>query len=76
MESLKEQYIKLLADKILVSVEDLTDNERTLIIESFDLFENKMEDISILNDELKRVNIELLNLKSMRDDTEFNYDED
>lgn len=75
MESLKEKYIKLLASKITVSVDDLTDNEMTLIKESFEMFCEKLEDIKILNDELKRVTIELANLKAMLDDSDNDYDD-
>jgi uncharacterized Fe-S cluster-containing radical SAM superfamily protein len=74
MESLKDKYVKLLAGRITVSVDDLTDNEFKLINESFELFSEKLDDIRILNDELKRVNIELINLKAMRDDSENDYD--
>ena len=74
MESLKDKYIKLLSSKITVSVDDLSDNELKLITESFELFDEKLDDIKILNDELKRVNIELINLKEMRDDSENDYD--
>ena len=74
MESLKDKYIKLLSSKITVSVDDLTDNELKLINESFELFDEKLDDIKILNDELKRVNIELANLKAMHDDSENDYD--
>lgn len=74
MESFKEKYIKLLAAKITVSVDDLTDNEMALIKESFELFSEKLEDIKILNDELKRVTIELANLKAMLDDSDNDYD--
>ena len=74
MESLKYKYIKLLSSKITVSVDDLTDNELKLINESFELFDEKLDDIKILNDELKRVNIELINLKAMHDDSENDYD--
>jgi len=74
MESLKDKYIKLLSSKITVSVDDLTDNELKLINESFELFSEKFEDIKILQNELKRVNIELINLKVMHDDSENDYD--
>jgi hypothetical protein len=74
MESLKDKYIKLLSSKITVSVDDLTDNELKLINESFDLFSEKLDDIKILQDELKRVNIELINLKAMHDNSENDYD--
>lgn len=75
-KSLKERYQEQLASSITVSIEDLTDNERTLISTSFELFESKLEDIKILQDEVKRLSIELANFKSMRDDTESFYDDD
>ena len=75
MESLKDKYIKLLSSKITVSVDDLTYNELKLITESFELFSEKMGDIRILNDELKRISIELSNLKAMNDDSENDYED-
>jgi hypothetical protein len=75
MNTLKKQYIKLLSDKMLVNGEDLTPNELILIEESFNLFLEKLDDIKILNDELKRVTIELINLKAMHDDSENYYDD-
>lgn len=74
MESLKERYVKLLASKIIVSVDDLTDNESKLIDESFELFNEKLEDIQILKEEVKRLSIELANLKAMQDDSDNDYD--
>ena len=74
MESLKERYVKLLASKIIVSIDDLTDNEIKLIDESFELFNEKLEDIQILKEEVKRLSIELANLKAMQDDSDNDYD--
>lgn len=74
METLKNKYIKLLAGKITVSLDDLTDNELKLITESFELFSEKLDDIKILNDELKRISVELANLKAMHDDSENDYE--
>lgn len=75
MESLKDKYVKLLASKITVSVDDLTDNELKLIEESFELFTEKLQDITLLNDELRRVNVELANIKAMYDDSENHYED-
>lgn len=75
MESLKDKYVKLLSGRITVSVDDLTDNELKLINESFELFSEKLDDIKILKDELKRVSIELANLKAMQDDSENDYED-
>lgn len=67
-ETLEERYLKQMANSITVSVEDLTDNERTLIRESFDLFEAKLEEIKTLQDEVKRLSINLANIKAMHED--------
>jgi len=74
--TLKEKYIKLLADHITVSVEDLTKNELDLINLSYVLFKDKLEDIKTGNDEVKRLSIELANYKAMYnrfDDDDDNY---
>jgi hypothetical protein len=63
--TLKEQYVKLLADHITVSVEDLTKNEIDLINLSYVLFKDKLDDIKTGNDEVKRLSIELANYKAM-----------
>lgn len=68
IKSLKEQYIKLMADKISISIEDLSQTEKELIDFGYELFSEKMEDIKILNDELRRVSVDLANIKSYRDD--------
>jgi hypothetical protein len=75
-KSLKEQYTEMMGNKISVSLEDLTDNEKTLIEAGFDLFSEKMEDIKILNDEIRRISIELANLKSFNEDLFKDSDED
>ena len=69
METLEERYTKEMAKSITVSVEDLTDNEKTLIKASFDLFEAKLEEIKTLQDEVKRLSINLANTKAMHEDT-------
>jgi len=69
METLEERYTKEMAKSITVSVEDLTDNEKTLIKASFDLFEAKLEEIKTLQDEVKRLSIDLANHKAMHEDT-------
>jgi len=74
--SFKEQYIKLLADHITVSVEDLSPNELAIMEKSFDLFESKLEDIKLLGDDNKRLSIQLANLKSSLDDTNYPHEDD
>ena len=73
--TLKERYVKMMIDTITVSLEDLTDNEKAIIEASYDLFKEKLDDIKILQDEVKRLSIELINLKLMQDDSTNDYDE-
>lgn len=73
--SLREQYTKKMADHLCISVEDLTDNELKIINEGFEIFKDKLSDIKIIEDENKRLAIELANLKAMNDDSENTYDE-
>ena len=74
--NLKDQYFKAMADHILVAVEDLTPNEYQLINKSFEMFESKLDEIKILNDEVYRLSIELANLKAMQDDKDYLHDEE
>jgi hypothetical protein len=76
-ETLKEKYTKLLSNHITVSLDDLTDNEKALIEKSFELFEEKLEEIKLSNDEVRRLAIELANTKAMykierNEDTNYN----
>jgi hypothetical protein len=67
-KSLKEKFTEMMANKISVSLEDLTDNEKLLIESAYEVFKEKLEDIKILEDENKRISVELANLKSYNDD--------
>lgn len=71
MNWIKEHYFKYLSNKILVKADDLTENELKLISFGFELFNEKLDEINLLNDEIKRLNIELSNLKAMRDDSDY-----
>jgi len=78
--TLEEEYRKILADFITVSVEDLTINELQLITKSFAYFKDKLADIKVLGDEVYRLKIELANTKAMleidRDEDEEFFDDD
>jgi hypothetical protein len=73
---LKERYTKLIADKLTISLEDLTESEKAVINESFELFEEKMGDLKIANDEVKRLTIELANYKAMYSNKTGRFDDD
>jgi hypothetical protein len=60
----KEEYIDGVLNYVLISKEDLTDIEEQIIDYSFQVLRERLEDIKILNDEVKRLNIELANLKA------------
>jgi len=68
MNYLKKEYYKMMCNVLSLSEDDLTDNERILIEHGFRLFNEKMEDIQILNDENRRISIELANMKSYLED--------
>ncbi len=72
--TLKEKYTKLIADSVTICIEDLSDTEKAIIEKTFELFQEKMDDLKIANDEVKRLTIELANLRAMLDDTSNDYD--
>jgi hypothetical protein len=70
-KTLKEQYLDLVIDRITVSKEDLTEVEEQIINIGYELLSEKLDDIKILNDEIKRISLELANLKAYQDDTDY-----
>lgn len=72
-KTLKEKFTEMMANRICVSLEDLTDNEKMLIESAYETFKEKLEDIKILQDENRRISIELANLKAYNDDSDI-YD--
>ena len=76
MSSLREDYTKLIADHLSISVEDLTAGELDVISFAFSLFIEKLEDIKILNDDITRISVELANLKASLDDSSNSYDDE
>ena len=67
-KSIKERYVEMMANRISVSVGDLTDNEMSIIEYGYTIFSEKLEDIKTLEDENRRISVELANIKSYRDD--------
>ena len=70
-KSLKDQYYDLVTGRITVSKEDLTKTEIEIIELGFDLMEEKLEDIKILKDNIKRLSIENANLRAYNDDKDY-----
>lgn len=73
--TIREQFTKLLADHITVSVEDLQSTEVALINKAFEMFDDKLTDIKVANDEVKRLTLELSNLKAMGTIDDLRYEE-
>jgi hypothetical protein len=63
--SFKDEYTKVMADAITVSIDDLSPTEQGIIDKGYEMFMDKLEDIKIANDEIKRLSIELANLRAM-----------
>ena len=72
---MKEQYKKTIADRLSISVDDLSETELQIIEITFDIFDARLEDIQILTDENKRISIELANLKASLDDKDYGEEE-
>ena len=70
MDFIKKEYYKIMCNKLSLSEDDLTNNEKILIEFSYSLFNEKMEDIQILKDENRRISIELSNIKTYIDDVD------
>lgn len=65
--SLRDQYFKTIADKMSISLEDLTDTEKEAIGYCFNIFNDRLEDIKELTEQNKRLSIELANEKAYHD---------
>ena len=74
--SLKDQYYDLVTDRIKVSKDDLTENEIRIIEFGFELMKEKLEDLKILNDDIKRLSIENANLKAYNDNKDYGDEEE
>ena len=75
-KSLKTQYYDLVSDRIQVHKDELTENETRIIEFGFELMKEKLEDLKILNDEVKRLSIENANLRAYNDDKDYEDEEE
>jgi hypothetical protein len=70
-ESLRDQYMSLMAKHMgLSDARNMSEYQINLAAYGFELFEDKLNDIKTLEDEVRRLNIELLNERAMNDDME------
>jgi hypothetical protein len=75
-KSLKDQYYDLVTDRIKVPKGELTENEIRIIEFGFELMKEKLEDLKILNDDIKRLSIENANLRAYNDDKDYGDEEE
>ena len=81
-KTLKEQYEELILSilfpdrKIEFVREELTDNEKMIIEFTYELFQEKLDDMKILKDEITRISVENANLKSFNDNKDYDYDDE
>ena len=75
-KSLRDQYYDLVTDRIKVPKDELTENETRIIELGFELLEEKLEDIKILKDDIRRLSIENANLKAYNDDKDYGDEEE
>ena len=74
-KSLKDRYKELILSRVLIDKEDLTDEESSIINFSYELFQEKLDDIKLLNNEIVRLSIELANLKSYNYNNDYDYED-
>lgn len=70
------EYKKYILDRVLIKDEDLSKDESEIIRISYDLWMDKMNEIKELNDEIKRLVNENLNLKAYKDDVKNSKEEE
>lgn len=74
-KSLKDRYRELILSKVFIKEEDLTEEESHIIDVTYELFEEKLQDMKILQDEINRLSVQLANLKASNDDNDYEYDD-
>jgi hypothetical protein len=67
----RQKYTEGVLNYLLIKEEDLTETEKEIITYGFDLLQERLDEMKILNDEIKRLNIELANFKSYNDDKDY-----
>jgi hypothetical protein len=75
-KNLRDQYYDVILSKIMIPREELNEVEMEIIDAGFELMKEKLEDIKILNDDIKRLSIENANLKAYNDDKDYGDEEE
>lgn len=72
----REAFTKALADYVSISVEDLNATEMSLISKAYLIVKDCLAEQKALSDEVKRLSIDLANLRAMTDDRDEGYEEE
>jgi hypothetical protein len=70
-KKLKDEYYEEVLGRILIDRNDLSETETEIIEIGYELIAYKLEEASLLMDEIKRLKIENANLRSYQDDTDY-----
>ncbi len=65
---MRPEYIKYISDKIQIPIEELTYTEMEIINVTFDLYREKMDDIRMLNHDIKKLQKAYIDLKRSTND--------
>lgn len=68
---LKKEYTRIISEKISLKEADFSHTEKEILNIGFNMVKEKIDEIRELNDEIIRVKIEILNLKSYSDDKDY-----
>jgi hypothetical protein len=68
---LKKEYTRIISEKISLKEDDFSDIEKEIVNIGFYMVKEKIDEIRELNDEIIRLKIEISNLKSYNDDSDY-----
>jgi hypothetical protein len=69
--NLKKEYTRIISEKISLKEDDFSDIEKEIVNIGFYMVKEKIDEIRELNDEIIRLKIEISNLKSYNDDSDY-----
>lgn len=73
---MKEELINLITTRLCISKDDLTKTELEIIDITLGLVKEKIEDLHLAEETIKRLTIENKNLKSYQDNKDYYHPED
>lgn len=71
MSYLRELYNTTICEKLSIVYEDLTDTEKQIMEESYNILHDRIKDNKELEDQIYRLTIEIKNLKAYNDNKDY-----